>query len=507
MSETTKLKLFKHDNVETNTNKFDIDKALNENWDKIDNFVTNIDGQVSEVDAKNIEQDTKITEITEKNTEQDNEVSQLQTEKAELESELKELQEDFYCNSLRGQASGEYIHVENSSNCRCKIGIGGNQEQETTSTENGDEYDSPSPDYPSEVKTVKDTVKVSVCNENLLNFNVAQNDKVSINTDGTITINGDGGFNLKLEKVKIKANIQYYIRWELVSGSIDSSKSGGNVFLNPTLSMWIEQNSFTKIIKTEDTNIEGIWINGSVVFTNAKIKMWISRSQIDYILHQSQNYIVPIQQEMLTDDCIDFENEEEVHTWGKYVLTGDEYWKIGTVKEKTQVFLFEAVARTNTLNYICNCFASGTGGKDVEGMAFVRKDMYLAINKSRLEGFSDDLTDTEKVALFKAYLKELYDAGTPVIVYYKLQTETRLKFTDEQKEAVKELKKARTYKNITNITTDGIAVLDLDYAKDLEIEQNKMQNEIDEIKQLLSTTQTSALLLDNIQKDLESEVE
>ena len=35
----------------------------------------------------------------------------------------------------------------------------------------------------------------------------------------------------------------------------------------------------------------------------------------------------------------------------------------------------------------------------------------------------------------------------------------------------------------------------------------KMQNEIDEIKQLLSTTQTSAMLLDNLQKEVESEVE
>ena len=39
MSETTNLKLFKHDNPSTNTNQFDVEKALNENWDKIDNAV------------------------------------------------------------------------------------------------------------------------------------------------------------------------------------------------------------------------------------------------------------------------------------------------------------------------------------------------------------------------------------------------------------------------------------------------------------------------------------
>ena len=108
---------------------------------------------------------------------------------------------------------------------------------------------------------------------------------------------------------------------------------------------------------------------------------------------------------------------------------------------------------------------------------------------------------------FKEYLKSKYDAGTPVVIYYKLATPNRLKFTDEQKTVAKELNNARTYKNVTNITTDSKAILSLDYAKDLETQNQKMQNEIDEIKQLLSTTQTSAMLLDNLQKEVESEVE
>lgn len=36
MSTTTNLKLFKHDNPSTNTNLFDVERALNDNWDKID---------------------------------------------------------------------------------------------------------------------------------------------------------------------------------------------------------------------------------------------------------------------------------------------------------------------------------------------------------------------------------------------------------------------------------------------------------------------------------------
>lgn len=108
MSETDFLKLKKHDNPETNTEKFDIENYLNGNWDKIDENV----GEVN------------------------TEISNIKNEKAKLETELKEMQEDFYQNSIRGQASGEYIHVEDSSNCRARIGIGGNSEQETRSGKN-----------------------------------------------------------------------------------------------------------------------------------------------------------------------------------------------------------------------------------------------------------------------------------------------------------------------------------------------------------------------------------
>jgi uncharacterized membrane-anchored protein YhcB (DUF1043 family) len=47
----------------------------------------------------------------------------------------------------------------------------------------------------------------------------------------------------------------------------------------------------------------------------------------------------------------------------------------------------------------------------------------------------------------------------------------------------------------------------LKYLKDVETEHNKLQAQIDEIKQLLSTTETSALLVNNLEKDLRMEVE
>ena len=100
----------------------------------------------------------------------------------------------------------------------------------------------------------------------------------------------------------------------------------------------------------------------------------------------------------------------------------------------------------------------------------------------------------------------MYNAETPIIIYYELETPVNLELTEEQK-LIRDTK-LYTYKNITNINlSDELASIDVTYKKDLETEHNKLQNEIDEIKQLLSTTETSALLLDNLQKDVESEVE
>ena len=118
------------------------------------------------------------------------------------------------------------------------------------------------------------------------------------------------------------------------------------------------------------------------------------------------------------------------------------------------------------------------------------------------------LSDTTITTLqqFKEKLKELYNAGTPIIIYYELAEPIDLELTSEQK--VVRNQKLYTYKNITNIdVSNELASIDVNYKKDPTTEHDELQNQIDEIKQLISTTETSALLLDNLQKDVETEVE
>ena len=214
----------------------------------------------------------------------------------------------------------------------------------------------------------------------------------------------------------------------------------------------------------------------------------------DYIEHQSQTAIMPIQQEMLEGDYI---ADIEHHEWGKIILTGNESWNKSSTTEIDR-FSYNTSDYPAFAEGLSNCFLVKKGISLEVGILIFNAGVQIDIN------FSNYGTTT--LEEFKAWLKSKYEAGTPIIIYYKLAEAIDLELTSEQK-AVRE-QKLYTYKNITNISvSDELASIDVNYKKDPTTEHDDLQNQIDEIKQLLSTTQTSALLLDNLQKDVEMEVE
>lgn len=64
MSETTNLKLFKHNEpLETNENQFDVDLALNQNWDKIDDAYGNLNTDIENLQTNDNKQDELISKL------------------------------------------------------------------------------------------------------------------------------------------------------------------------------------------------------------------------------------------------------------------------------------------------------------------------------------------------------------------------------------------------------------------------------------------------------------
>lgn len=749
MAETSKNKIYYNDNENSVADVLADMKKMAESTDEAiekskyndtqtKKDISNIQKEqtTQNTDISNIkkEQETQNTNIEENN----NKIVELQTEKAKLETELKEAQEDFYQNSIRGQASGEYIHVEDSSNCRSIIGIGGNHEQETregynlldltsligkTETKNGITYKinedcsitvngtptgytsfillnmslkagtykfvdgitnnnvflqtigdfqhtsqnntfslaedgkatvylvirtgaptlnnvtlypmiyegtedkpyeqygaMPSPDYPSSIVAVGSNVNLcngvnqeyylniyadlcgvisgntgliipiteekytistqisqaryrAACikekpieNSSVKAYNGVNKDKTSdnitINTSGYayLIINATDLTKIKIEKGTVATPWSPYgmgsVGIDLVNknllniantekttkGGITYSIKNGILKLNGTatasfdiqlsknikikkgkythsssyiqLGLYISFNNLGYTIIsaqvgkkrtfeiTEDTTYKSyfIWIDKGTVLNNVEIKLQLEAGTTvtDFIEHQSQSVIMPVQKEMLEGDYV---ADVEHHEWKKLTLTGNENIKLNTAF--ANVFNIE-IPKINIMNQqVCLCNIAK--GVVYNTALFTIQDniiMTASLNKIVYKS-----TKFSSLSEFKTYLQNQYEEGTPVIVYYKLAEPINLELTDEQKAVAKELTNARTYKNVTNITTDSKAILSLDYVKDQETQNQKMQNEIDEIKQLLSTTQTSALLLDNLQKEVESEVE
>ena len=175
------------------------------------------------------------------------------TELEQVKEENKQLREDL--NGLpKGQASGEYIHVEDSSNCRAKIGISGNSEQETRS------------------------------GKNLLNFNGFATKEISgvtitNNNDGSITLNGTAtatiSIRLSNQMNKTLTAGNYYFSSNSkgsVSGAFTTFMFGNNDAEDIKFTTITEEN------KEFSTSIDykkywlWLYINSGITFTNYIMK-------------------------------------------------------------------------------------------------------------------------------------------------------------------------------------------------------------------------------------------
>lgn len=727
MSETTNLKLKKHDNPETNTEKFDIENYLNGNWDKIDKNVGEVNTNISNINSKNKEQDTNIKQLQGNTETSSNKI-------AELEKELKEAQEDFYQNSIRGQASGEYIHVEDSNNCRAKIGISGNHEQKmrsgknylntlakykagekvtvdgityifnedgsitcngtatadsvltfslglqtingsskkivgmltgtqvpkkisilaytsdwskntftmlsnvnkniTTNMQENIDYTifriivykgttlnnqtiyyqildtsvndltyeqygaSPSPDYLSKIETVgsnvnifdKDNmtigkiwggatlldsdvgnaspkipvtagktyirnagyssnyiikennsvvdvqggtnaitmpedakywifnipkdidintikaeegsistpyskfgqgcVKVTKCNKNIFKpeeFSIINQNVTCSYKDGKFTLNGEvtSAFTIdiskhfdfnKIAQLTVNKNVTFSI--QKYTGNIDFELNLGSRSSFYILQLRsLKKTKITKNLLEELTRFSLYVGVGKYNNFSFELQLEIGDNQTVSVGPAEQSYIMPTQTEMLENDYLDYDNEEEVHVWGKKIFDGTELWNKSGNKYPTFYFspcdISSKFAVPENAKGLCNYFKQIGSIWEQDVMAFDIANITTTHSDFRFcLGSNSTITTLEE---WKNKLSEMYNSGQPLVLYFQLRTPIRLKFTDEQKAVAKELNNARTYKNVTNITTDSKAILSLDYAKDLETLLNNTQ--------------------------------
>ena len=233
--------------IETAQNGFDANVE-----EKTNTFNSNVETKTTEF---NNNSNSKTEEFNNNSTEKINAFNSNAEEKiAEYDAHADNIlteTEDLFNALDTEKISGNELYIEEAKPCRViNTGVNGMYKQETTS------------------------------GTNLMNLNVAQSSKVTVNEDGTITINGTGGFGLAFESFTFKANIPYYIKWEIVSGNIPTDLS--LVFLSSINSKWLTKDIFNTITPTEDKKSSSLWIHQNAKFENAKIRIWISKSKSDF---------------------------------------------------------------------------------------------------------------------------------------------------------------------------------------------------------------------------------
>lgn len=267
--------------------------------------------------------------------------------------------------------------------------------------------------------------------------------------------------------------------------------------------------SFTlnKDVESYRLNVDSITA-GDTIDDNIYVQLEDGNIATEIEKAENQEYLVDVQQEMLEGDTFVRQDGKwyEMHNWIKIIVDGT---NVKVTDTKDTDYVIQALLRTK------NC-KPGIGysnrfiydkvltWKTPNTLIFTTIGVYLHFDRSLL----GDLTiNNENI---NAMLKKQYDSGNEIYVLGQLLEPQLLECTEAQSKVLDEIyNKAHTYKNITNISAESSEVnptLNIKYLKDPETEHNKLQAQIDEIKQLLSTTETSAMLLNNMQTDLESEV-
>lgn len=359
------------------------------------------------------------------------------------------------------------------------------------------------------------SAKIDIFNKNYL----SKIPKTSVTAQGiTSTFDGEkfickgtaqtNYFNLFTEKVykKISKGIKTFSTNKLKKGRafihFDYVDGTGQ---NYYTSINTNQVRFTlnKDVKSYRLNVDSITA-GDTIDDNIYVQLEDGNIATEIEKAENQEYLVDVQQEMLDGDTFVRQDGKwyEKHNWIT-LLNENIINNIDGIKDESKKTITTSISLTETpaeKSAISNILTYANNWNDTEHMIFSASlnTIYCLYNKDR---FSELNYETIK--------KEIGEFCG--IIKYKSNKSTYLECTETQSKVLDEIyNKAHTYKNITNISAESSEVnpiVSLKYLKDVEAEHNKLQAQIDEIKQLLSTTETSALLVNNLEKDLRMEVE
>lgn len=387
------------------------------------------------------------------------------------------------------------------------------------------ENPSPSLEYPSKIKNVENDVKVTVSNKNLY----------------------------KIEKVINDTNYSKII-YKDENGNVSFTTGGIPLIIAPTKTK--EKTEYTYILKcksnvTTENNINftGIYEDGTSELLSANKKKDTNEFIVKFktnkektLAYVTQKYTNSARTTIITEgtmilegDYLNLDEPYEIHQEQEIIFPLAEGQKLyeGSYLAKDEIHQVTKMINIDIDNYTARMVSEGllslsnsTGHRwnyiSIKGLCSHFKNANnenITANESAINNLKDNEFNfragatKDRIYFKNSSLKTLDDwknffKNNDVMLAYEVEEEI-IPYTPEQQAVIDKI--LYTYKNVTNISVDNdLAILDITYKKDIETMFNNQAKEYNErlsnIENLLNTTETSALLLDNLENDLKKEV-
>ena len=326
----------------------------------------------------------------------------------------------------------------------------------------------PSVEYPSEIETVKDNIKIIQCNKNRLNVpskNIGGVD-LTLQEDGKYKINGNATSSWTFregEKTLLEKG-DYTLSVEVESGTFN-----GFFGIRGSDNIKYETRGEVHISLTEDKIITCYFTcSGTATFDSVVVKVQLEKSKVktEWVKHEEKVHNLAVQQEMLQNDKFDLLKNKKIHIWKKIVLNGTENWQQSSVYNNVfYLVINDMMTDINKAELISNQYKYEgyiTDTAEIQNNKCYTYKQYQFTNNKAVYVRNDNFTTLES---FKASLAEKNMA-----LYYVSDTTTELDLTEEQKQVLNELNNIELFKGVNNIYTEqDLALLQLNYTADTKM--------------------------------------
>lgn len=321
----------------------------------------------------------------------------------------------------------------------------------------------PSPDFPSKVQTTVGN------NINLFNLETAT-DNMYLTFTGTLA---ESSVSSVSDYIEVVANETYTINQGDYSGLtsipykricfFDETQAFisyiGNNETTPILTFTTPDNAkylrfqYRTTLADEQKLEQGSIATPYSPYGLGSITTTITDGSLDHM----KTFTLPIQQEMLTGDYFTKVDGvwKEVHLWKKKIFSSDDIFK----PSDYEMILYsevitdykistDSICVSNSFTSINNVVSAGNLVQENDNIITFNQnhDYYRIYVKT-----SQYPTYTE----FNAKITELYNAGTPLIVYYLTETPTYLDCTEEQIEVLDRMNAVEGYNGLNILETDS----------------------------------------------------